>query len=125
MKNPCLAAALAELESAGIRDVEQVRGGKHVQVRWKVNGHGLRAYTLPSTPSDIRASRNTRAGIRRMLRADGVITERERLEPKPPIKVDRVSALERRVEALERKLSGLHARHEPSVCGNPNGSQEN
>jgi hypothetical protein len=56
---------------------------------------------------------------------DGVITEQERLEPKPPIKVDRVSALERRVEALERKLSGLHARHEPSVCGNPNGSQEN
>jgi hypothetical protein len=38
MRNPCLEVALRELEAVGIRDVEQVRGGKHLQLRWQVNG---------------------------------------------------------------------------------------
>ena len=35
---------------------------------------------MPATPSDWRASRNTRADVRRLLREDGVLTERA----KPP-----------------------------------------
>jgi hypothetical protein len=103
MRNPCLDAALRELDAAGIRDVEQVRGGKHWQLRWQVDGHGLRVYSLPGTPSDWRSPHNTRADIRRMLREDGVLTAPERAEPPPPPtpKQDRFTEIERRLQALE------------------------
>jgi hypothetical protein len=39
MKNSCLAAALQEVDAARIRDVERAYGGKHLQLRWQVNGH--------------------------------------------------------------------------------------
>jgi hypothetical protein len=110
VRNDCLEAALRELAAAGIRDVAQSRGGKHIQLRWSINGNGLRIYSLPATPSDIRASHNTRAGIRRILRADGVLTTPERKPPPKP--VDRVTALEQRVAALEqtvRELTGRRA----------------
>lgn len=59
--NPCLQAALGELEAAGIRGVEVVPGGKHPQIRWKVNGHGLRVFSVAGSPSDWRAPKNTRS----------------------------------------------------------------
>ena len=34
-KNPCLETALRELREAGISDVQQSFGGKHVQLRWE------------------------------------------------------------------------------------------
>ena len=104
MRNPCLEIALRELEAVGIRDVEQVRGGKHWQLRWRVSGHGLRVYSLPGTPSDWRSSHNVRAEIRRILREDGLLAAPERPEPAPSSavpKIDRVAELERRVAALE------------------------
>ena len=104
MRNPCLEAALKELDAAGIRDVEQVHGGKHLQLRWQTNGRGLRVYNMPRTPSDWRAVHNTRAGIRRLLRADGLLIEPERAESSaasPAPKVDRITKLERRLQALE------------------------
>ena len=73
MKNPCLAVALRELEAAGVRGVEQAHGGKHLQLRWRVNGHDMRIYSMPCTPSDFRSPRNVRADIRRLLREDGVL----------------------------------------------------
>jgi len=104
VKNDCLEAALAELAAAGIRDVAQSRGGKHIQLRWSVNGHGLRVYSLPATPSDVRSSHNTRAGIRRLLREDGVITAAERKPPATPKpKLDRITVLERRIAVLEQR----------------------
>ena len=117
MKNPCLDVALRELNAAGIRDVEQAHGGKHLQLRWQVNGHGLRIYSMPRTASDWRAVHNTRAGIRRLLREDGVLIEPERAEPtSPPAppKVDRLTELERRMQALEElvrtiQTGGKHA----------------
>ena len=78
MRNPCLQVALRELDAAGIRDVTQVRGGKHWQLHWRVNGHGLRIYSLPGSPSDWRAPHNTRADIRRMLREDGLLNRARR-----------------------------------------------
>lgn len=104
MRNPCLEAALKELDAVGIRQVEQVRGAKHLQLRWQVNGHGLRIYSVPGTPSDWRSPLNTRAEIRRLLREDGVLTAPDRPEPPaapPAPKIDRLSKLERRVQALE------------------------
>ena len=41
MRNPCLKAALKELDAAGIRQVEQVNGGKHLQLRWQTNSRAL------------------------------------------------------------------------------------
>jgi len=103
MRNRCLEIALRELKAVGVRDIEQVRGSKHLQLRWRVNGREVRFYTLPCTPSDIRSSHNVRADIRRLLREDGVLTTTR----KPPVfkQPDRFALLERRVAALER---GVH-----------------
>lgn len=73
MRNPCLEAALRELEAAGVRNVERAYGSKHLQLRWAINGHPRRMYSMPVTPSDVRAAANTRTGIRRLLRMDGAI----------------------------------------------------
>jgi len=109
MRNPCLEIAREELEAAGVRNIEYVHSGKHPQLRWRVNGGALRVYTIPATPSDWRAARNTRAGIRRILRADGVSTLPDRIEEvePPPRKLDRIAELERRVADLERRLNEL------------------
>jgi hypothetical protein len=106
MRNPCLEAVLRELEAVGIRDVEQIHGGKHWQVRWRVNGHGLRVYSVPCSPSDWRSPYNARAQVRRLLREDGILTAPERpasiaTPPSPAPKPDRIAELERRVQALE------------------------
>jgi hypothetical protein len=105
MKNPCLDAALRELADAGIRDVQRSFGGKHLQLRWRANGHGMRMYTLALTPSDWRGPRNVAADIRRMLREDGMLIaappKPSPPSPKPP---DRISELEARVAALESAL---------------------
>ena len=101
MKNECFEIALRELKAVGVRDIEQARGGKHLQLRWRVNGREIRFYTLPCTPSDIRSPQNVRADIRRLLREDGVLTTPKLLVPKKP---DRITILERRVAALERQV---------------------
>ena len=106
MKNECLEIALRELKAVGVRDIEQVRGGKHLQLRWRVNGQDARFFTLPCTPSDIRSPHNVRADIRRLLREDGVLTT----TPKPPPvprQPDRITILERRVATLERDVQQL------------------
>jgi len=106
MKNECLEAALSELELVGIRGVEQVYGGKHLQLRWSVNGHVRRVYTMPVTPGDnIRGPRNTRADIRRMLREDGVLQQTKTQPPvKPP---DRMTRVEQRMVTLESAVVEL------------------
>jgi hypothetical protein len=106
-RNPCLEVALRELDAAGIRNIERVNGGKHLQLRWKV-GPALRAYTLPVTPSDWRSSHNTRADIRRILREDGVLVVPEKVvkvAPAPARKPDIVT----RMDGLERRLNELEA----------------
>jgi hypothetical protein len=72
MRNPCLDAALAELDAVGIRDYQLARGSKHLQVRWTVAGV-LRMMTIPGSPSDWRSPQNTRRDMRRLLREDGLI----------------------------------------------------
>jgi hypothetical protein len=105
-KNPCLDVALQELGAAGIRDIERSYGSKHVQVRWRANGHGMRMYSMAATPSDIRSTANVRAGIRRILREDGMlpIVEHKTPAPRPP---DRVTLLERDVVDLKQRLADL------------------
>jgi hypothetical protein len=118
MRNPCLEAALRELEAAGVRDVEQVRGAKHLQLRWRVDGHGLRVYSVPGSPSDWRSSHNVRADIRRMLREDGLLTTPERPEPTsppPPQKLDRIAALEQRVATLEEFVRTIQTGGQPCL----------
>ena len=106
MKNPCLEAALSELAKVGIRDVERSYGSKHLQIRFRANGTE-RMYSMPSTPSYVRARINTRAGIRRMLREDVLLITAERKPPaanKPP---DRFALLAQRVDKLERQVLAL------------------
>jgi hypothetical protein len=126
MRNSCLEIALRELEAVGIRDVEQIRGGKHLQLRWHVNGRGLRICTVPVTPSDWRSSHNTRSEIRRMLREDGLLTVPERSEPPPPPapKPDRLAELERRVQALEDVVRGSPTLNFSSALSSPQPQRE-
>ena len=102
MKNECLEIALRALEAVGVRDIEQVHGSKHLQLRWRVNGRDTRVYTLPCTPGDVRSSHNVRADIRRLLREDGVQTAAR----KSPVfkQPDQFTLLERRIAALERAV---------------------
>jgi hypothetical protein len=79
--NSRLEAALHELSASGIRDVVRSYGGKHLQLRWTVNGGTARMYAVPNTPSDVRSSRNTRADVRRILRADGLLASAETKSP--------------------------------------------
>jgi hypothetical protein len=105
MKNPCLEAALGELAKAGIRDVVRSFGGKHQQIRFRTNG-SERMYTLPTSPSDFRSKANVRADIRRILKADGMLTPVER-KPAAPKPVDRLTILEHRTVAQEQRIAAL------------------
>ena len=103
MRNPCLDAALAELEAVGIRDYQLARGGKHLQLRWTVAGV-LRMLTIPLTPSDWRSPQNTRSDLRKLLRQDGLV-ETKSNETHPPAKAD---PWRQQVEELIRRLNQLH-----------------
>jgi hypothetical protein len=76
-----------------------------LQLRWRVNG-SERMYSLPITPSDVRSAINTRAAVRRLLRADNMLPTTERRTP-PAKAPDRVARLEQRVAALEQQLAAL------------------
>ena len=62
--NPCLAAALEELSSAGIRNAEWKITGKHLLVRWEVKGKE-HLYCMTLKPNNDAA--NTRASIRELI----------------------------------------------------------
>jgi hypothetical protein len=106
VKNPCLDIALAELESAGVRDIQIARGSKHPQVRFRINGGPVQVFSVPGTPGDWRSPQNTRADIKKFLRECGV-PEPERSRKQPLKKPDRITLLERRVDALEHQLTKL------------------
>jgi hypothetical protein len=101
MRNECLDAAREALREAGVHDHTVVRGGKHLQVQWLWRGQP-RLYVLPATASDVRAVANTRAGMRRILRQDGLL--REVVEEKPK---SRPLSLEQRVARLEMRFGML------------------
>ena len=69
--NDCIEAARAELRSVNI-DPSVRPGGKHAAIVW-LHGGKERTYYAPLTPSDWRASKNTRTDIRKILRNDGLI----------------------------------------------------
>ena len=66
-----VAVVLEELSSLGIEG--QVIVGKHHKVRFFVEGR-RRTYTVPKTTGDGRRTlKNCRAGIRRLLRQEGLL----------------------------------------------------
>lgn len=98
---------VAELRRAAVYDFEFVRGAKHEQVRWRVNGHEPRFITIPGSPSDWRWEQNLRSDIRRLLRADGLLVDPEPAEKPRPKPKDRLSRLEQTVRALEERLTRM------------------
>jgi len=67
MRNICVDAAMTELRAYGHEGRIEPRG-KHQAVLWTQDGREM-SYTLPSTPSDVRAPLNTRSDIRQLLRS--------------------------------------------------------
>jgi hypothetical protein len=63
--------AIAELRRVGIKPVED-RSRKHVRITWKYQGRD-RVVVVAGTPSDVRALKNNRAQVRRLLREDGLL----------------------------------------------------
>jgi hypothetical protein len=109
MRNGCLEAALAELESVGIRDVTVAKtGGGHYQLRWQVRDHDPRIFGVSGTPSDVRAPARVRTEIRRVLRTDGMLPERE-VKAAPIRQPSQLEVLTQRVAALEQRLAKLEA----------------
>ena len=112
MKNTCLNAAPDELSDAGIRDVSHANGAKHRQISWRSPNGATRFYTVSSgAPSDHRAVANTRSDIRKLLREDGMLVDREPAKPRP---LDRVGRLEQRLAALEPEVMALRNGKETS-----------
>ena len=70
MTSPCVEAAVQELEANGITP-EVFNAGKHIAIRWRVNGR-QRTFHTAGTPSDYRAPLNAAADVRRLLREDGI-----------------------------------------------------
>jgi hypothetical protein len=105
MRNECLDAVLSELNACGVRAVDRSYGSKHIHLRWQSPKGEPRMYSLPSTPSDVRSAANTRAGVRRILKEDGMLlVDRAPARPKPP---DRLGRLEQRLAALELEVAQL------------------
>jgi hypothetical protein len=107
LRNPCIDAAIAELRAVGVYDYKLARGGKHPQLHWGFNG-ARRFYVLPGTPGDWRSVKNVRSEIRRILRADGLITTPD--APVEPPRPPRPRSLECRVEELERRVAVLETK---------------
>jgi hypothetical protein len=105
LRNPCLDAAIAELEAVGIRSYQLAHGGKHLQLRWSVNGHPLRMLTIAGTPGDWRAANNTRRDIRALLRLDGIIEPPRSNDTTPGA---RPANWRWQIEALRRKLNRIN-----------------
>ena len=102
--NSCLAAAIEELAKAGIHHPEIARGAKHLQLRWTTARGERRVFAVPGTPSDWRSTENTRHGLRRILRDDGMLETAPPRTP-PPRQPSRIELLERRLTEVERRLS--------------------
>jgi hypothetical protein len=111
-RNPCLDVALRTLNEAGIRDIVQAHGGKHLQLRWRANGNSQRMYSMSQTPSDHRAPLNVRSDIRNMLREDGLLNDETKPPPPPslPPAAQRIANLERQVTVLRREVAELKRR---------------
>jgi hypothetical protein len=112
MRNEELTAVLQELARAGVHDPVIAKGGRHLQVRWQTS-QGVRFCVVAASGSDWRGPRNARAEVRRLLRADGLLSDEraEILEPAPPAAKSptwktELARLERRVARLEAKLAG-------------------
>lgn len=69
-RNECVDLVINELERYGLRG-EVAERGKHLEVAWSTP-HGRRFVIVAKTPSDWRASLNTRSDLRKMLRADNL-----------------------------------------------------
>jgi hypothetical protein len=129
MKNPCLEAALQELDAAGIRDVERAYGGKHLQLRWQVNGE-RRMHSMPATPSDLRSAANTRAQIRQKLRADGRLVDPSSRpgKIKPPSVQEQLRELRVEIRNLRERIvkleTGDNDSEEQEVAPRSNGNIE-
>jgi hypothetical protein len=55
IRNPSLAAAQAELERVGIRDVEVAYSSKHPRLRFRINGGPLFVFAVPGTSCSLAA----------------------------------------------------------------------
>jgi hypothetical protein len=112
VKNACLDAATDELAAVGIRSTTVVHlGSGHTQVRWRYNGSEERFVNLASTPSDFRAPRNVRAEVRRLLKEDGLITDKAKVMA-PVVKPGhRWAAAEGRIGLLEETIKRLEESH--------------
>jgi hypothetical protein len=108
-KNSCVNAAAEELERVGIRDIELEYGGRHPQLRFRINGGPVRIFAVPGSPSDWRSPENTRRDMRKLLREAGVIVAPEPRPTPPPRAPDRVAMLEQRIAALERAVFSITA----------------
>jgi hypothetical protein len=94
MRNREVEVVLRELARWRLPDKPSIsNGGRHVRISWRLPTGQERTATVSSTPSDWRGARNSRADVRRVLRADGiqlkVRARRPRTARLKPIAVDK------------------------------------
>jgi hypothetical protein len=74
MKDTERGVVLAELRAVGIKPISvEVTGRSHYRIRWRATpDKEVREIFVAATPGDWRSRLNTRAQVRRLLRADNV-----------------------------------------------------
>jgi hypothetical protein len=104
MRNPCLAAVLEVLTEAGIHHPTIVPGGKHLQIRWQTPDGRPRMKSIATTPSDVFAPTKAGADVRRILRADGMLSVAEPRAAAPVRQPSEIERIKQRLSRIEQRL---------------------
>ncbi|MCW2218749.1 hypothetical protein M2232_002281 [Bradyrhizobium japonicum] len=100
-QNELTEIAINELKAHGIRPQLRDTNGGHIEIAWQVVPEKeVRKVVVAKTTSDWRSRMNTRADVRRLLRADNVSLKMSTDKPKKPEKLKVEQALSLPVEVL-------------------------
>ncbi|MCK1446097.1 hypothetical protein IVB34_23295 [Bradyrhizobium sp. 2] len=100
-QNELTEIAINELKAHGIRPQLRDTNGGHIEIAWQVVPEkDVRKIVVAKTTSDWRSRVNTRADVRRLLRADNVSLKMSTDRPKKPEKLKVEQALSLPVEVL-------------------------
>lgn len=76
---------LNELKLHGVKGLTRDTNGGHIEIAWQVVPEKeVRRVFVAKTASDWRARMNTRAGVRKLLRADNVVLKAQNEKPQKP-----------------------------------------
>ncbi len=102
--------ALNELKAHGIKGQLRVTNGGHVEIAWQVVPEKeVRKIVVAKTTSDWRSRMNTRAHVRRLLRADNVTLTQAQPKKAATLKAERAMSLPQEIMPIPDQVSALRS----------------